>query len=197
MTEAIPTTFDARVAAQDGFLDRARLGDVEAFCAWVRPEERRLYRQALVMAGQPRDAEELVQDTLIAAWKGIRRFDGRCAAFTWLYGVMVRVQSKRVRSATRRRWNLLGLRVQEEQEEDAASESTGFHEMSAQERSLELQAMIDRLPAKQREAIRLRYYGDCSLREIAQLLGTPEGTVKSRLSLGLERLRSMGMEGLK
>lgn len=202
MTQALPSTFDAKAAAHEGLLERARAGDVAAFCAWMRPEETRLYRQALALCGQPREAEELVQDTLIAAWKGIGRFDGRCASFTWLYGVMIRVQSKRIRSRTRRRWNLLGLRVHDAGEEAVGMEgaierATGLDALTAQERGRALQRMIDRLSPKQSEVIRLRYYADCSLREIAQLLKIPEGTVKSRLSLGLERLRAMGVEDLQ
>ncbi len=79
-----PVTVD-----QEALLRRAAEGDAEAFCHLAAPCERRLFQRALALCRNPALAEDLAAETLVAAWKSIKRFDGRCRFSTWLYAILV------------------------------------------------------------------------------------------------------------
>src|SRR2546425_11887777 len=71
-------------ALSPGLLERAQSGDADAFCELCRTHEGRLFRQALSLCGETALAEDLAQDTLVEAWRCLRRYNGRCRLFTWL-----------------------------------------------------------------------------------------------------------------
>jgi DNA-directed RNA polymerase specialized sigma24 family protein len=101
----------------------ARNGDPQAFSQLVKPLEERLYRQAFVLCRNETTAEELAQETLIAAWKGIRRFDGNCQLFTWLYAILIRLHRKRLRTLSRKPLLFWGLFQWNHQHPEAAPEN--------------------------------------------------------------------------
>ena len=68
-------------------LDRARAGDGEAFRAVAAPHQRELQLHCYRMLGSLQDAEDALQDTLLAAWRGLAAFEGRSSLRTWLYQV--------------------------------------------------------------------------------------------------------------
>src|SRR5215469_957198 len=70
-------------------LDRAHGGDVAAFGEICRAYETRLLRQAMTLCGNEAMAEELAQDTLVEAWKSLRRYNERCQFFTWLCAILL------------------------------------------------------------------------------------------------------------
>jgi RNA polymerase sigma factor (sigma-70 family) len=80
-------------------LARARAGDAEAFEALVEPHRRELRVHCYRMLGSVQDAEDLTQETLLAAWRGIDRFEERASLRTWLY----RIATNRCPCATDRR----------------------------------------------------------------------------------------------
>jgi len=86
--------YDARI-----LLDKAQAGDAEAFCEVCRVYETRLLRQAMALCGDPALAEDLAQDTLVEAWKCLRRYNGRCQFFTWLCAILL----NRYRNTARRK----------------------------------------------------------------------------------------------
>lgn len=186
-------------------MSRARAGEVEAFDALCRMHGDRLLRQATLWAGEPGLAEELVQETLIAAWRCLDRYHGGCRLFTWLCAILIR----RHRMARRREWaaRIFGRRRGSEVSA-ATGDSSGSgveveatepvdpavrpdHRLEIAERAEAVRASLDRLPAKLREVVVLRFYAEDSLEGIAAALGCPVGTVKSRLFHGLEALRRM------
>src|SRR5580704_18119883 len=74
----------------DDLLALARGGDVAAFSRLMEELQPRLLGQALAFCGESQRAQDLVQETMIAAWKGLHRFDGSCRFFTWLYVILLR-----------------------------------------------------------------------------------------------------------
>ena len=72
-----------------GLLEQARAGDAEAFGEVCRVYETRLLRQAMALCGQASLAEDLAQDTLVEAWKCLRRYNGQCQFFTWLCAILL------------------------------------------------------------------------------------------------------------
>ena len=90
-----------------GLLEQARAGDAEAFGEVCRVYETRLLRQAMALCGQASLAEDLAQDTLVEAWKCLRRYNGQCQFFTWLCAILL----NRYRNTVRERRLCLLLRL--------------------------------------------------------------------------------------
>ena len=185
-------------------LERARRGDAEAFCLLCRGWEHRLLRQAVLLTGRDALAEVLARETLVEAWRGLARFDGRSQFFTWLCAILIR----RHRNAQRalRLWDRFFV------SDDGSSSSTDSNptlhraveerpdpaeQLAERERRAQVRRCLDRLPPKQRDVVYLRYFVDHSLESIASALDCSLGTVKSRLHHALEKLRDMReMNGL-
>jgi len=166
-------------------LARAQARDADAFCELCRPYEDRLLRQAVALCRDEAMAEDLVQETLIEAWKSLHRFNGRCRLFTWFCSIMLHryqrvIRRKRPMSVNAETFH--GL---------ADDRPTPAADTEAVDRNLWLQTCLDHLPHKQRRVVYLRFYVENSMEEIAAAVGCSVGTVKSRLFNGLENLRKM------
>jgi RNA polymerase sigma-70 factor, ECF subfamily len=165
-------------------LARAQARDADAFCDLCRPYEDRLFRQAVALCRDETLAEDLVQETLIEAWKSLRRFNGRCRLFTWFCSIMLH----RYKKILRRKRPVASVdelaTVDDEQPSPAMTSESN-------DRARFLQQHLDHLPHKQRQVIYLRFYVDNSLEEIAAALDCSLGTIKSRLFNALENLREM------
>jgi RNA polymerase sigma-70 factor (ECF subfamily) len=180
-----------------GLLARAQAGDGESFCRLCAPVQDRLLRQAFALCRNEAAAQDLAQETLLAAWKSIRRYNGQCQFATWLCGILLH----RHKSALRRiRWRelLAGLTGAKDhphrcgtQSEAAPGTPTPDRAAELSERSRAILLTLDRLPARQREVVFLRFYAEESLEGIAAALNCSAGTVKSRLFHGLKNLRQM------
>ena len=190
----VSSTF-VEVPESPGLIAQAQAGDHEAFGMLCRIHGQRLVRQATLICGDPSWAEDLAQETLFAAWKSRRRFNGRCRYFTWLCAVLL----NRYRKGRRRRRPAAAT-------EFSAHDQDAFTELLATvpdaasppdeaaislERIVFLRQCVDQLSPKHREVIHLRFYVDHSLEGIAAALDCSVGTVKSRLFHALERLRKM------
>ena len=93
-------------------LSRARAGDGEAFRELTGPHARELQVHCYRMLGSLQDAEDALQDTLLAAWQGLREFEGRASLRTWLYRIATHRCLNARRSASRRpakAWNVPGI----------------------------------------------------------------------------------------
>jgi RNA polymerase sigma-70 factor, ECF subfamily len=178
-----------------GLLEQARAGDAEAFGEVCRMYETRLLRQAMALCGQASLAEDLAQDTLVEAWKCLRRYNGKCQFFTWLCAILLNRYRNTVRE--RRPLSLSAFREHDRNEvEDsfgrlADPDSLPDEEAQRRERASLLRSCIEALPAKQQQVIHLRFYVDDSLGGIAAALDCSVGTVKSRLFHALDKLRGM------
>lgn len=180
-------------------LARARAGDAPAFCRLIEPLQARLLRQAAALAGDLNVADDLVSETLVEAWKSLERFDESCRFSTWLYAILLHRRHKWARRARSRPLALAWLPAFQRKEMAARQENLPSPEPSPSENavqndfSAQLRDYVDRLPEKQRRVILLRFFEDASLPDMAQVLGCPVGTVKSRLHHALEKLREMKM----
>lgn len=183
--------------ASDGpdLLGQARSGDSEAFGQLCRQHEDRLLRQALVLGGDLATAEDLVQETLVEAWRCLPRYHGGCHFFTWLCSILIH----RHQNSRRKKWpvpfSFLFDRERDEAESFLAQVADPgllpSRDAEQAEQVARVRRSLEKLPARQREVVYLRFYAEDSLEGIAAALGCPVGTVKSRLFHGLERLRQM------
>src|SRR3954468_22614451 len=83
-------------------IEQARTGDERAFAALVEPHRRELQLHCYRMLGSVQDAEDLVQETLLAAWRGIGDFEGRASFRAWLYRIATNRCLNVLRAAGRR-----------------------------------------------------------------------------------------------
>jgi RNA polymerase sigma-70 factor, ECF subfamily len=143
------------------------------------------YGLAVRILRDPTLAEDAVQDAFLAVWHSAGGFRAdRAKPSTWILTVVHRRAVDLVRREERRRTSLLEAAPQEAggaTEEEVA--------LRAQRRVV--QEALQRLPDEQREALELAYYGGFTQSELAERLGQPLGTVKSRMFTGLRRLRDL------
>jgi len=176
-------------------LAQARRGDAEAFGELCRFYETRLLRQAMTICSNATLAEDLAQDTLVEAWRSLRRYNGRCQFFTWLCAILLNRYRNTLRA--RRPFTLSSLlgsdcdAFHENAEHLADAEATPAQAAERGDQAALVLKCVSMLPAKHQQIIYLRFYVDDSLEGIASALGCSLGTVKSRLFSALEKLRAM------
>ena len=144
------------------------------------------FRTAWVITGSAADAEEAAQDAFVKAQGALDRFRETAPFRPWLLAIVANEARNRVRAAGRRA--TLALRVAEERRPGDAVPSPEAALLDSEQRD-ELLAAISRLSEIDRRAIACRFFLDLSEEEMAQVLECARGTVKSRLSRALERLR--------
>jgi RNA polymerase sigma-70 factor (ECF subfamily) len=171
-------------------LRQAQNGDMDAFAALFEPLRARIYAVAFRLVG-PDDAEDVVMDTYLKAWRALPRFAGRSSLSTWLCGI-ARNQSL---DLLRRRQVRNRGRVANKDSEDRVAEvddPTQTGPLDAMQ-SVEDQALCQRalaaLPEMHRHALLLRYVDGLSYQEIAAALDISMGTTMSRLFNARRKLR--------
>ena len=165
---------------------RAREGDTAAYNALVSAHRDTAFRVAYLVTGSTADAEDAAQEALVKAFQKIRRYDPAKPFRPWLMKIVGNEARNHRRAAGRRlhyEMRAAGLR-------DAVSEpvhpETGGTRAELDTRLLNA---VNGLPDKERLVVGLRYFMELSERESAAVAGIPTGTVKSRLSRALSRLR--------
>jgi RNA polymerase sigma-70 factor (ECF subfamily) len=190
-----PTFVESEFPDTQSLLDQARAGDAEAFGEICRIHGTRLLRQAVALCGNLTLAEDLAEDTLVEAWKGLRRYNGRCQFFTWLCAILLNRYRNALRANRLRPAATPAARDQDEWEKHAGNladhAARPDQAVELREQAVLLRRCVQALPAKHQQVIYLRFYVDDSLEEIAAALGCPVGTVKSRLFHALDKLRKM------
>jgi RNA polymerase sigma-70 factor (ECF subfamily) len=173
----------------------ARAGDAEAFGEICRVHGTPLLRQAVALCGNLTLAEDLAQDTLVEAWKGLHRYNGRCQFFTWLCAILLNRYRNILRGNRLRPAASLGARNQDEFEKHTGNlpdhAALPDQAVELREQAVLVRQCVQALPAKHQQVIYLRFYVDDSLEGIAAALGCSVGTVKSRLFHALDKLRKM------
>ena len=160
-------------------------GDEEALAALYDRFGRVAYGVALRILRDPDLAQDAVQEAFLGAWRTAAAFDpARGTASTWLLTLVHRRAVDVVRREQRRRADPL------DDAPVAAVESTD-EDAWLRERRRAVQAALGRLSPDQRQALELAYYGGLSQSELAERLGVPLGTVKSRMFAALARLRDL------
>jgi RNA polymerase sigma-70 factor (ECF subfamily) len=144
------------------------------------------FRTAYLIAGSSSDAEEAAHDAFVKAFGALGRFRRGEPFRPWLLAIVANEARNRRRSAGRR--HALALRAAEEIRPGDAAPSPEAAVLGREQRGLVLEA-VNRLSEEQRLVVACRYFLDLSEAETASVLGIRRGTVKSRLSRALERLR--------
>ena len=142
----------------------------------------RLYAYALRITGDPAAAEEAVQESLVAVWRGAGRFRGEGRAIAWLLGIVHHKALNQVRGR-------VIDSLDSEPQDSPASDPLPDEQVAAREQRRLVQAGLEGLSLEHRLALELVFYQGLSLHEVAEVCGCPAGTVKSRLNYAKASLR--------
>jgi RNA polymerase sigma-70 factor (ECF subfamily) len=190
MTGALPTSelkSTAQAAAADlaDLIERvAAAADREAFASLFTHFAPRLKSYLLGLGARPAAAEELVQDTLLTVWRKAASFDrARAGAATWIFTI---ARNLRI-DAVRRERTALAYTIDLTEEPDAPE--TPDEELSISEREGRVREAMKGLSDDQATVVKLAFFQEKPHSEIAEVLGIPLGTVKSRVRLAMSRLR--------
>lgn len=172
-------------------VERVRGGDVEAFSILVRRYQKRMLNAAYRMCGDYEDSCDIVQDSFISAFKALKGFRGEASFATWLTGIVMNNARNRLRQRSGGRFKTVSLdsvetaggRGQEgpRAPDIPSGERSPFDELGDREIQAAVQACIGTVDPEYREVMVLRDIRQHSYSEIGEILGLPEGTVKSRL----------------
>jgi RNA polymerase sigma-70 factor (ECF subfamily) len=170
---------------------RARAGDTDAFRVLVERHSRSLFRLAYRMTGNQQDAEDVVQESFLRAYKQLARFDERASFGTWLYRIAVNCSLDLVRSRKRRS----ELTAPADSEMDDPSLSLPSLDptpdrlaMSGEVRERVTEAMTE-LSASERTAFVLRHFEGMCIEDVSRVLGCQPGAAKHSVFRAVQKLR--------
>lgn len=147
----------------------------------------RIHRAALVLSGNPWDADDLAQETFLVFARQMERFQGKSSVYTYLYGILLNLDRRERRRLGMNRKKLKVMWDQEPQGDPTMPAAEASIEAAEWKRSL--WSKLDELPDPQRHALVLRFSEGLRYEAIAETLECPLGTVKSRIFHGLSSLR--------
>src|SRR6267143_6695264 len=166
---------------------RAQRGDTAAYEEIVQRYQQIAFRTAYVITGSSADAEDAAQEGFVKAYRALGRFRAGADPRPWLLRIVANEARNRVRSSGRRHG--LELRLADDFRPGDAAPSPEAAAVASEDRR-RLLGLLRALSKEDRLVISSRYFLELSSEETAAALGIPEGTVKSRLSRALARLRS-------
>ncbi|MGH2807134.1 MAG: RNA polymerase sigma factor [Actinomycetota bacterium] len=166
--------------------ERARNGDVDAYESLVARYQQIAHRVAYLITRSSSDADDAAQEAFVKAYYALDRFRSGASFKPWLLTIVSNEARNRRRSSTRRLE--LAERAASVRPSGDAAPSPEVAAIATEERRMLLDA-VDRLREQDRLVVIYRYFLDLSEQEMAEILDCPRGTVKSRLSRALARLK--------
>lgn len=151
----------------------------------------KVYRLCCTLLREPTAAQDAAQESLVRIWKALASYDQRASLSTWIYAIT----RNRCLTAIERRRDLASL---SDPEVDAEAQALGSEDSEPDDQFELLRELVELLPERYRRTLTLFYYEDHSVGEVANMLGMPEGTVKTNLHRAraalTEQLRRRGLD---
>lgn len=161
-------------------------GDERAFEQLFQCYAPRIFRFAMGYLNDRSHAEEVVQETMIAVWKSAKSYKEQSQVSSWILGIARNKALDRARARQRE------PEFSREKLDRHASARATPEQIAQRETQIErVRAALERLSPEHREVMMLAFYNDLSYSEIAQIVGCPEGTVKSRVYYAKEQLKKI------
>jgi RNA polymerase sigma factor (sigma-70 family) len=170
-------------------IERARQGDTSSYGELVRRYQDVAVRTAYVVGGDAADAEEAAQEAFVKAYRALDRFRGDAPFRPWLLAIVANEARNRRRAAGRQA--ALAIRAAERDRPSGDAAPSPEEAVLGTEDRARLLAAVNRMQESDRLVIAYRFFLDLSERETADALDIRPGTVKSRLSRALARLRAL------
>ena len=173
---------------ESALVEQARCGDLGAYEELVQRYQEVAVRTAYLITGDAAGAEDIAQEAFVKAYYALARFHAGASFRPWLLRIVANEARNRRKAESRRATH--ALRAADDAGPDAVAPSAEVAALTAEQRTTLLHA-VNELREEDRLVIAYRYFFDLSEIEMAEALGCARGTVKSRLSRALERLRRM------
>jgi len=169
-------------------IEQTLCGEPEAFNLLVHRWERQIYGLALRMLGRDDEAKDATQETFLSAYRNLSKFRGEAKFSSWIYRIALNICNTRLRGRTR---NVLSI---EEQQESIGFEAVADDQdlaegIQREQVARHVRRALQGLPAEMRQVIVMKEYEGLKFSEIADILGIPISTVKTRMYTGLTELR--------
>jgi RNA polymerase sigma-70 factor (ECF subfamily) len=178
-------------AEASGAVERARLGDNEAFRLLVQQHSRGIFRLAYRMTANEQDAEDVVQETFLKAYRQIDRYEARCSFSTWLYRIASNCSLDLIRKRKLREHKR--QRAQDPDQDVLVSIPAATpgpdRELYSSQISEGVNAALGELSAQERTAFVLRHFEGLSIEEIGLALGTGTNATKHSIFRAVQKLR--------
>src|SRR5947207_10920323 len=174
-----------------GFVARARAGDADAYRVLVERHSRALFRLAYRMTGNQQDAEDVVQESFLRAYKQLGKFDERASFGTWLYRIAINCSLDLVRSRKRRNEQLAPADADVDEPVlslPSPDPDPGRLALSGEVRERVAVAMND-LSASERTAFVLRHFEGMCIEDVSRVLGCQPGAAKHSVFRAVQKLR--------
>jgi len=177
---------DAAAVAQ------ARAGDADAFRRLVERHSRRIFRLAFRLTGNEQDAEDVVQDTFLKAYREIGQFESRANFGTWLYRIAANCAIDLVRSRNRHHDRRADASVGDGPDETPVASGAPAPDrlVFSQEVRTELSGALEWLTPLERAAFVLRHYEERSIEEIGGILGLKTNATKHSIFRAVRKVRT-------
>ena len=179
-----PATWHDEGVDDRALVDAVLAGDRQAFGHLVERETRSVYRACLRILGRPHDAEDVTQESFVAAFRAIRTYRGDGSLRAWLLRIATRQAFRRL---SQRGATVELVEIPEPRLADSSNDPTRV--VTQLESRREVRDAVAGLAEPYRELVALRFFADLSLAEVSETTGRPLNTVKTHLRRGLERLR--------
>jgi RNA polymerase sigma-70 factor (ECF subfamily) len=182
-----PPQHSAAFAALDsedvGLLRDIAARDRGAFDRLYRRYHRRVTRFLEQIVRHPHLVEEIVNDTMLVVWMSAGRFNHGSRVSTWIFGIAYKTALRAIRRT--------GRLKESEEELDGVVDMTPEHELAAQQQRLRIRQVLTTLSREQRAVVELTYYHGYAYQEIADILGCPVDTVKTRMFHARRKLKPL------
>lgn len=194
-TLAVVLLKEARSHDDMRLVEACRRGDSTAFDELVRRYKDRVFAVVYRFVGNREDALDISQEVFVHAYRSINGYRGAARVYTWLYSIAANLSRNRLRDSGRRGRNMsTSLEALQEQapgvaEAGKSSGNNPRENAMSSEMEAVLQEVLNELPEHYRMAFVLRTFDDLSYEEIAEAMGCPVNTVKSRLNMARVKLR--------
>jgi RNA polymerase sigma-70 factor, ECF subfamily len=189
-TYTLEVQLESSKSIREPDLDLARrlaAGDAEAIREVIGAYGQRMYVYALRLTGDPARAEDVLQESLVAAWRGAKRFRGSGSLIAWLLGIV----HHRAMNSFKESQPVMDDRLYETDTDLAAGDPLPEEQTNLSEQQRLLRAGLAHLSPEHRAVLELVFYQGLSLQETAGVCGVPLGTVKSRLNYAKASLRGV------
>jgi RNA polymerase sigma-70 factor (ECF subfamily) len=169
-------------------IERTLGGEHDAFNLLVRRWERQIYGLALRMLGRDDEAKDATQETFLLAYRNLSKFRGEAKFSSWIYRIALNICNTKLRNRSRE-----GISLEEQQEAVGFEVVDDTEDLSAgiqrEQVARHVRRALQGLPAEMRQVIIMKEYEGLKFSEIADILGIPVSTVKTRMYTGLVELR--------
>ncbi|MFF2089376.1 sigma-70 family RNA polymerase sigma factor [Paenibacillus sp. NPDC058174] len=163
---------------------QAKKGNKEALLQLILDDQDAYYRLAYTYMGNEHDAMDAMEDMIVTLYEKIDQLQKSEAFYSWSKTILV----NRCKTLLRKKERFLPLEDESEQSSIPLTDDNPYRHTESE---MDMEVLLSHLNEQQREAIELRYVHDLPYQTIADMTGAPLGTIKSRISQGIQKLKAM------